>query len=227
MSIDSFYQSISRAIRRGKVYDEDIPGYVQETVRQLEDMHNLKHMYQEFYGVVITGADDIRFETGIGSSPSLVGKIKDIRHIALIADNGDEYPLKKTRRENVINRTSGRPGAYWMEEDFNGHTRIGLDNTADKGYSYVMVYYEYSIVPLINSLGFLANGPDLLRAMTLVNMAPVIRDDKLTQRWGRLVDVRLPQYLEAQIVHEEDGIENQATPFVDQMAEDNIRLVEF
>ncbi len=63
--------------------------------------------------------------------------------------------------------------------------------------------------------------------MTLVNMAPVIRDDKLTQRWGRLVDVRLPQYLEAQVVFEEDGLENEQTPFVDIMHEYNQRFLEF
>lgn len=217
-SIDSFYQSISRAIRRGKVYDEDIPGYVAETVRQLEDMHNLVHMRRDTQSATL--AAGVNFIT---ISTSLTGNLKSVRHIALIADNGDEIPLKKTKKENVINRTVGRPGAFWM----TSLTAIEFDNTTDKEYTYTMVHYEYSPVPLLNGLSFLENGPDLLRAMTLVNMAPIIRDDKLTQRWGRLVDVRLPQYLEAQIVFEEDGLENQATPFVDALAEDNVRLVEF
>lgn len=217
-SIDSFYQRISRAIRRGKVYDEDIPGYAEDAVKQLEDSHDWKHMWTETTGAMVVGLNEINLTPVSTDAP-----IRNVRFISVVDTDGGEHPLKKTRRENVIGIEDGRPGAFWMK----AQSLIGLDALPDEAYTYSIGYYRYSAFPLANTLGWLEFGKDVLMAHTIVNMHPVLRDDKLLQRWGKLVDKRVPELLQAQLDHLEDGIENKAVPFADEMAEDGVDLVEF
>ena len=218
MSIAGFYERVSRAIRRGRVYDEDIPGYAADAVRELEDLQNWKYMEDEL--VLGLAASSTEITTAlIGAALGEIAPyktIKSVRHLAIRDTNNDEIPLRKRRREEIANAiSSGRPGAYWTKSD----TQIGLDATTDQTYSFVVIVYRYSGRPLGDSLAWLNIAEDLLIARTIRKMQPILRDDKLVQRWQQIEASKLPALEEALVVQEYDGQVNRVVPFADEVEE--------
>jgi len=208
-TIGNFYQRVSRAIRRGTVFDADIPGYAADAVRELENEHDWKHMRVEMTDnlVVSTTVNEIRPEITL---------VKNVRFIKIITAGGDLIPLRKTQMDNVISITNGRPGAYWMKDQ----NTIGLDAYPNFAYEYGMVYFKYSARPLVDALSWLTIAEDVLLARTILKMQPLLKNDKLIQRWGLIESRAMPALLEAQVVSDYDGEDSLMIPFTMEMEED-------
>ena len=215
-TIGTFYERVSRAIRRSTVYDDDIPGYAADAVRELENQYDWKHMWNEV-------SDNLTISTTVNRLTPVLTRVKNIRFIKTVADGGDQIPLRKTLRENVTAILSGRPGAYWMVDK----DTVGLDSFPDKAYAYEMGYFRYSETPLKSTLPWLTISENLLIAKTILAMQPILRDDALVQRWGRIVDTVLPPLLESEVVSEVDGQEGRMVPFTLEVEEDMLDLVTF
>jgi len=216
-TIGNFYERVSRAIRRGIVYDDDIPGYASDAVRELENSTNWKYMWNEVSGNLVVSTTDNTL--AFAGSPLL----KNVRFIKLIALSGDHIPIRKTQRENVIGITSGRPGAFWMLDK----NTVKLDAFPNKAYAYQAGYYAYSVRPLVDSLEWLTLAEDLLIARTIRKMQPILRDDKLIARWQEIENSVLPALLEAEVVSEFDGEDSGPVPFTLEVEEDTAEGASF
>lgn len=204
-TIGTFYERVSRAIKRGTVYDDDIPGYAADAVRELEDETNWKYMWVEGSGSLVIDDNTLTLE-----------RVKSVRFIKFVADDGSRVPVKKAHYEDVTSITSKRPGAYWMQ------TRdiIGFDESPDKTYDYIIGYFQFSDSPLVSSLAWLTLAEDLLIARTIKKMYLLIRDDKLAARCASIEAARMPALLESEVVSEFDGEDNRTIPFLEEMEED-------
>jgi hypothetical protein len=219
-TIGNFYDRVSRAIRRGNVYDDDIPGYAADAVRELENIENWKYMWREARGTLVEG--DAHFE---------IEDLKSIRYIVLVftSSNGETYtPLRKVKREQVISRANpGRPGAWWTQTIDGSTTTLAFDAFADQDYSIGVGEFKYSANPLVDSLAWLTIGEDLLIARTIRKMQPILRDDKLVSRWREIEDSAMPALLEKELVAEYDGIDNVVVPFAEEMEEELANSIEW
>jgi hypothetical protein len=215
-TISEFYQRVSRAIHRGTVFDEDIPGYAADAVRELENENDWRHMKVDVSDVltVSTTVNEI--------APTLV-PMKNVRYIRIVTASGTRIPLRKTQPDNVLSIESGRPGAFWMKDD----ETIGLDAYPNYAYPYEMLYFAYSARPLVNALPWLTLAEDVLIARTLLKMQPLLRNDKLIQRWGLVESRAMPALLEAQVVGDYDGEESIMTPYTMEVEEDLAEGAEF
>jgi hypothetical protein len=209
-TIDNFYQRVSRAIRRRNIFDADIPGYAADAVRELENEHDWRHMK------TTVGDQVLVVSATVNEIRPVITRVKNVRFIKLIGNAGDWVPLRKTQEENVLAITSGRPGAFWMKDA----DTIGLDAYPDFAYPYHMVYFRYSARPLENDLAWLTIAEDVLVARTLLKMQPLLRDEKLIQRWGLIESRAMPALLEAQVVSDYDGEDSQMIPFTMEVEED-------
>ncbi len=218
-TIGLFYERVSRAIRRGTKYDDDIPGYAADAVRELEDLENWKHMWVEDETKTLTiGTAQLDLGTGI--------KVKSVRFLKLIDENGAYIPLAKVQKEQVISTNlsdNQRPTAFWMIN----RDLIGLDEKPNIAYKYSVGYFQYSTSPLVDTLSWLTFAEDLLIARTIMKMQPLLRDDKLIQRWGQIEANRMPTLLESELVSEYDGQVNTVVPFANEIEEDRLIEVEF
>lgn len=211
-TIGNFYQRVSRAIRRGTVYDDDISGYASDAVRELEDMENWKYMWQQDTGTLTV--DDTTL-TKV--------RVKSIRSMKLKSDSGTFIPLRKVQYEDVTAQESGRPGAYWMQtKDI-----LEFDSVPDKAYNYRLGYFQYSPTPLVDALAWLTIGEDLLIARTIRKMQPLLRDDKILARWANIEAVKLPALQESDLVSEIDGEDNTVVPFARELEELDVDAAEF
>lgn len=221
-TIGDFYQRVSRAIRRSTKYDDDIPDYAADAVRELENLQNWKYMWEEISAALTISASVNTLDlTGVPSADS--GSVKSVRFIKFVADAGNQIPVRKTQRENVSSIASGRPGAYWMQTK----DVIGFDAYPDQAYTYNMGLYRYSARPLVDSLAWLTMGEDLLIARTIRKMQPILRDNNLIQRWGEIENSTMPALLEAEVVNEYDSNDDQPTPFALEIEEDAAEEAEF
>ncbi len=216
-TIGNFYERVSRAIRRGNKYDDDIPGYAADAVRELENIENWKYMFLAARGTLLEG-----------TSTYELGRLKSIRYIHLVNRDtsgslpySETYtPLRKVERTVMTSRAGGgRPGAFWIHDVTAGQTIVAFDATADQDYIFDIGEYVYSVTPLTNSLEWLTMAEELLIARTIRKMQPILRDDKLVSRWQQIEDSTMPALLERELVSEYDGVDNVVVPFTEEMDE--------
>ncbi len=216
-TIGDFYQRVSRAIRRRTLYDDDIPGYAADAVRELENNHNWKYMWKEVTGnLVVSTTDNL---LALSGSP----KLKSVRFLQFLSDGEDLIQVRKTQREKVIAIKSGRPGAFWMQTK----DQIAMDAFPNETYPFQIGYFEYSPRPLVDALAWLTIAEDLLIARTIRKMQPILRDDKLIARWSETENSTMPALLEAEVVSEHDAEDTQMVPFTYETEEDTAKVAVF
>ena len=208
-TIGNFYERVSRAIRRGTVYDDDIPGYAADAVRELENLQDWKYMWTRVSTSLTISATD-------NWVTPLLTDVKNVRFIHLVSLAGERIPLRKAQEDDLLQVASGRPGAYWMMDE----NKIGLDAYPDAAYPYVLGYFAYSAWPLVDSLRWLTMAEELLIARTIRKMQPILRDDKLLKRWSEIEASTLPALQEKELVAEHDGEESVMVPFTREVEED-------
>ena len=223
-TIGDFYQRVSRAIRRGIKYDDDIPGYAGDAVQELENSHDWKYMWEEDSdNLVISTTDNELDLRDIGSPSSPLEKVKSVRFLRFVDDAGTRVPVRKTVAENVMEIVSGRPGAFWMKDK----NTLGFDAYPNKTYLYEVGLFRHSARPLGDSLEWLTMAEELLVARTIRKMQPLLRDDKLLQRWGEIENSTFPALLEAEVVSEFDGADDKLNPFTYEIEEDLAKFTVF
>ncbi len=215
-SLEKFHMEVSRAIRRGNVYDEDIPGFVQEAVQDLEREHDWKAMYKEPVQATLT--------IGVGTLDLI--RMKQLRWIKIISDAGHEFPLRKIQREQVSQRAAGRPGGFWTSVyDPTATSTIKFDNIPDKAYKYEHGFFQFS--EMDDDLFWLRLAPRLVMAEAIMLMAPILRDDKLVPRWSAVRNPIMTRLLETEILVEFDGADGQMVPFTREILEDDLADADF
>jgi len=203
VTLETFHQRVSRAIRRGKVFDGDIPGYAKDAVRSLEDLENWRHMWvEEFSQTLPSGTNTITLE-----------RVKSVRYVRFHVSNVNFYRyLKKVSADQVAYiGTETAPVGYWMRS----RDVVGLDASPGEALTYDIGYYQYSEYD--DDLPWLDIAESLLAAQTIVEMSPLLRDDKVKARWEAVVASRMVTLSESDLVHEFDGQEQRMIPYADEI----------
>ncbi len=225
-TIGNFYERVSRAIRRGTVYDDDIPGYASDAVRELERAHNWNHMFLAARNTLEAGED--RFT---------LGRVKSIREVNLVfgegTSNENYVPLVHAKKESMTSRPNpGRPTAWFyqglsMSAETQHSMVMAFDAFADQDYKIGIDYYLYSARPLENDLRWLFFAEELLMARTIRKMQPILRDDKLIARWAEVENAEMQTLLAAEDEFDNDGVNSAVVPFADEMEEERIGSMNF
>lgn len=166
-TLGSVHASVSRWLRRGNVFDADIPDLVRMAARSIERNYTLKYM-ERYVSFVISS---------LGTEPRAINlpskRIKKIQSIRLPLENGKFFSLRLIDPRELHSNRTGMPEGYWLD----GMDYIWFDNLPDKDYPAEMVYDEYTAWPtaLDATNWLIENADDLLVAHTLTHFKVLAR----------------------------------------------------
>lgn len=207
LSLSTFHQRVSRAINRGKVFDGDIPAAAKDAVRTLENLNNWRHMWVESFSQTLTA----------GTNTISLTNVKSVRYIrihSLLSDgslNRYKY-LKKVSADQVISIDEDTvPTGFWMLDQ----DTVEMDGKPSEDLTYDIGYYQYSDYD--NNLPWLEVSEGLLIAQTMIEISPLLKDDRNLKRWVDQKAEKLGVLEEADLVHEFDGQEQRMTPYADEI----------
>ena len=220
-----FETRVSRAIRRATVYDADIAGYVDDAVRDMENLHNWTHMWRMDEAKTLLKAG--LTITIPKTAPSELGTIKSVPFLrfyrfqdpsltgsALFAYSDKIQP--EAAGGTGLDQSTLKVPSYWVES--RNTLRLTGSFTTDQQYD--AGWYEYSPAPYTDTLPWLTIAPGLLLAAVMTNMAPLLRDDRVLARWSTVFQARLAAAEEGDLIHRYDGVSDSMIPYSEDFAED-------
>lgn len=215
MTLATFYSRVSRVVRRGTVYDGDIPQYVSDAVETLEGLHNWRHMWRESFMQTLVAAD---------SQITFAGVVKGVRYLRFVVAANSGLNLagrfayaRKAQPEEI---TTGATFAslngvrFWMTSP----TKLQLNGAFNSDVLYDVGWYLRSTID--DNLPWLTVSPGILLAQTLVEMAPLLRDEKVIVRNEAILQKKLAAAQESDLVHQFDSDDSEMVPFFDELEED-------
>jgi hypothetical protein len=202
-SLSTFYTRVSRAIKRGNVFDADIPGYATDAVRTLENTYNWKHMWVE---------DEVSL-----AAAATTRQIELLKTVTFIQRQvGTKWlPLKKVSSNQFLEPgTSADPGGYWLENQ----TTIKFDSAPAADLPLRYGYWVYTNVDEVqDDLAWLDLDEGLLIAATILEMGPLLKDDKVAARYQPILSAKLEILRVAEVEAEFEGQDQRMVPFQDEM----------
>ena len=204
-----FETRVSRAIKRGTTYDADIPIYARDAVETLEGKNQWQHSR-----VLL---EDQTLLKGI-REVDLTDEIISVRffrvHTTPDPQTGNVayFYFQKVILEDFPGEFEARSVAqfaYSMKDLNTVLLTVGF--AEDKVFD--VLYYK--MPPMDDNLPWLSVGENILVAQTIVEMAPLLRDDKLIARWKAIMDLKLPEMIERDINHRWDAEGGSMQPFSD------------
>lgn len=219
-ALTDFYARVARVIRRGNVYDADIPLYVADAVKTLEGLHNWRHMWRESFQQTLPAAD---------SQIIFVGNVKGVRYLRFCVAVNSGLPLagrfayaKKSQPEDITSGftlTSLAKARFWMTSP----QVLQLNGAFTTDVLYDLGWYQRSVID--DNLPWIAAGTPLdsgiLLAQTLIEMAPLLRDEKQLARNEAVLQRKLIAASESDLIHQFDSDDSEMTPFFEEM-QDNL-----
>jgi hypothetical protein len=202
MSLATFERRVSRAIKRGKVFDNDIPAYAKDAVKTLEKLRNWKHMWTEEEQTL-----------AIDASTRTITDLKSVDFVKRKLTDGTLVPMKKVSPSQVLSIEAGLPGAFWM----SSQTTIQFDAAPESAITLRYGYWTYSSYD--NSLPWLDVEENLLVAQTVLEMSPLLRNPKLTQTYSDLVSAKISILEDVEIESEYAMQDQRMIPYADEMDE--------
>jgi hypothetical protein len=219
MSTADFVTRVSREIKRGTVFDADIPGYAFEACQQLDRLHPWVHLWHEAFGETLP-ADTSSIDVPVVND----GLVQSVKYIRFTFPQ-EVYPStsafrwlypKKTRPEALgVNRVISQPShlKWWMIDK----DTIGLNGVFLEDQVYDIGFYEETVWDDDNP--WLTIAPGLLRAQTILEMQPLLKDDSLVARYQPIVQRGVAALENSDYLHTYDGMEMVMTPYADEMEE--------
>jgi hypothetical protein len=199
-ALADFEAKVSAAIRRGTKYDTEITEAVVDAVWELESNYSFRHMWQLEDKPVTTGNRDISF----------IGTIKSIRFVRWEDDDGGYQYISKVEPEDVIAIYDKFPEGYF----YRSMSSIRLDNRVDQDYTFEVGWYKIAAPGAVDDdLAWLTWNPALLRAETVVQMAPLLRDEDLVKFYTAKRDRALAIIQASDIERQFDGADLVMSPF--------------
>lgn len=216
---DDFVTRVSREIKRGTVFDADIPDYAFDACQYLDRLHPWVHMWQEVFGATLpadTSSIDVPVVNG-----GLVQSVKYLRFTFPQVTNPTEsafrwFYAKKSRPENLgVNRVISQPAnvKWWMLDK----STIGMNGVFLEDQVYDIGFYEETVWDDDNP--WLTIAPRLLIAQTMLEMQPLLKDDSLPARYQPIVQRGVAALENSDYLHTYDGSDMTMSPFSDEMEE--------
>lgn len=166
-TLGDIHGTVSRWLRRGDVFNVDIPGAVRMAARSIERNYTLKYM--EAY---VTFTIPI-----ISTEPRAINlpdtKVKKIQFIKIIQDDGGFYDLTQMDPKDLKKIETGQPLRYWLD----GMEFIWFDRTPNKDYNAEMLYDKYTNWPtdLTKTTWLTDNAEEMLVGHALSHLKIIAR----------------------------------------------------
>jgi hypothetical protein len=215
MSTAAFEAKVSREIKRGTVFDTDIPDYAFYACQMLDRLHPWVHMWHEVFGATLA-AETATIDVPVVND-GLVQSVKYLRWTFAQPESDFAFRwhyAKKSKPEELgVNRVISQPNKvkWWMID----RNTIGMNGTFAEAQVYDIGFYEETVWDDNNP--WLTIDPRLLLAQTMLEMQPLLKDDKLVGRYTSIVQKRIAALENADYLHTFDGLEMVMTPFADEM----------
>ncbi len=136
-TLRTVHATVSRWLRRGNVFDVDVPDVVRMAARSIERNYTLKYM--ETY--VTFTIPYVAIEPRAINFPDT--KVKRIQSIKILGADGGLSDLKAMDAKDLKLIETGQPMRYWLD----GMDYIWFDRTPDVDYQAEMVYDRYTTWP--------------------------------------------------------------------------------
>jgi hypothetical protein len=217
VALADLYARVGRVLRRSTVYQADIPGFVADAVKTLEDQANWRHMWRESFGVTMPA------QTG---QISFTGRVKTVRYLRWYPVNtnplaGQLAYASKIQPESVTKNQAYLSIAgtgFWMtRQTQSAGDLLNLDGAFAIPVNYDLGWYQYSTID--DTLPWLDIAAGVLLNQTIIEMGPLLRDEKVMQRAQAVIEAKLPPLMESDLVHQYDSDDTQMTPFFDDIEE--------
>jgi len=206
MSIATFERRVSRAIKRGNAFDKDIPEYAKDAVRTLEALENWAHMWTEEEQTLAAGASTRTFTT-----------LKTPYFVKRKLDDDTLIPLRKISSSQILRIGEGTPGGFWLSKNEPDEQIMQFDRAPDLDITLRYGYWSYSAYN--NDLPWLKLDEGLLIAQTILEMVPLLRNQKFGQMYSPVVQAKVQFLRDAQTDAEFAGQDQRMVPFADEMDE--------
>ena len=201
---EDFEARVRRVVRRGTVYDADIPLFVSDAVQTLESLHNWRHMWRLGLGLLPAGSNTIV----VGGATT--NRLKNIRHLRFRLPTDAEF--NETHRWVAATKVAaGDAQAFAADSAMGPHVKfwtnsdigVGLNQSFTEDFTYETGIYTFS--DMDDQLAFYVFAPGMLLSQTLVQMGPLLRDDKVVQRNAAQVSAMVAAFEQSDLVHEYEG----------------------
>lgn len=169
-TLGEVHDTVSRWLRRGNVFDVDVPGAVRMAARSIERNYTLKYM-EQYVSFVIPS---VAIEPRAINFPDT--KVKRIRSIKIIGADGEARDLTSMDPLDFKFAPLGEPRRYWLD----GMDYIWFDHVPDVDYPAEMVYDRYTTWPVGANIEDVVNwltenADDMLVAHALNHLKIVAR----------------------------------------------------
>lgn len=202
MQLGEFHSSISTIIKRGNSVDGLIPGAVRRAVKSIERRLTFDYMKDYYRETLKFDESSIQNWTAIDKR-----RIKSIKSAKLISpDETASYWLKKDDERQIPGRPVSHPSSYW----FSAAKEVHFDCFADRDHLIEFRIAAYTVWPTQNSAEpvILDNHEDLVLYRTMMEMAPILRDNTMVGVYKGLYDDAIASAAEAEVEMEEDNTDH-------------------
>ena len=198
-TLGTVHATVSRWLRRGNVFDADVPNAVRMAARSIERNYTFKYM--ETYVTFTIPA--VAIEPRAINFPDT--KVKKIQFLKVRGADGSFTDMMKMDPRDLKIVATGQPLRYWLD----GNDYIWFDKTPDVDYSAEMFYDRYTTWPtsadsttdppfdwLDSTNWLIENGDDCLAGHALSHMKILARlpmdarqeiDELVTRSMGELL----------------------------------------
>jgi hypothetical protein len=181
MNLGAFHALVSSTVKRGTTLDALIPDITRQAARWLERNYTFQYMHR----YVTFSLDPTAGNPRAVPFPSV--RVKSIRFVKLQDEDGLFHFMEKADPRQLIETETAIPTHYWLDAFDN----IWFNNTPDKVYPAEMDYASYTdwVGLSASSTPWLTeHADDVLLALTVLLLGPVMRDDAMMARYKILRD---------------------------------------
>lgn len=197
MQLSEFHTEVRRVARRGNALDDEIPGAVRRAARWIERNYTLKYMERYVEFTVDLGADHpeaLEFPYGTPIHPE---RVKSFNFFRWRREHSYLYLTQMDARDWTP-KEEGVPTHYWLA----GRDTIWLNRIPTEALIGEISFNEFSEWPTSGTAThwLLGNAEDALLAASMLELVPVMRDQRLEQHYAG----KLPVLLRALIAADQD-----------------------
>lgn len=215
-----FEARVSRMLRRGTVYDADIPQFISDARMAIENRHNWSHMWTTIDAATLTAGTRDVVLSGFIKNP-LYFRFQVVSSLA-VGNAKTYYYAPRKQPQDIAGQGEQNseifPTVYHVNSRSPTATTLRLSNTFAEDKTYDLGYYEYSVLDDNNF--WLSYDQGLLLSATLVEMSPFMRDPKRMQMWAATFDRKIILAEEADLIHKYEGEQMEMTPYSGDLGED-------
>lgn len=197
MQLSDFHTLVRNTCKRGTSLDGDIPGAVRQAALATERRFTFSHMRGYYTETLAAGQSSITNWTGLTAS-----KIKAVLNCRIVDGSTTDIVWVKREEERLFpSQLTQQPRRFWQSKK----NEVFFDSIADQAYTMRFKIAVYTTWPttLSEEPALLDEAEDLVLYRTMMNLAPVMRDQSIFAIYKNLWDLEIAPLVEAQVDRDE------------------------